>query len=79
MGSRGPNTHAMLIVEIDVVHLEVNEGLFTGLPYVFRLSIDGIFLFIEDCPEFGANEYFAPEIGVLKHRSQESLICSLIL
>jgi len=69
----------MLIVEIDVVHLEVNKGLVTGLPYVFGLSVDRKFFSIEGGPEFGTNEHFAPEIGILKQRSQESLIFSLIL
>ena len=68
----------MLIVEVDVVYLEVGEGLFTGLPYVFGLSVDDKTFSIEEGPEFGANEHFAPETGVLEYRSQEFLVRPLI-
>lgn len=68
----------MLIVQVDVVHLEVLERLSTGFPYVLRLSVDGEPLLVEGRAEFGTNEHFAPEIGILEERSQESLIRSLL-
>lgn len=68
----------MLIVKIDVVHLEVPERLFTGFPHVFRLPADGDPILLEEYPELGTNEHFAPEIGVLEQRSQKSLIISLL-
>ena len=68
----------MLIVEVDVVHLEVGEGFFAGLPYVFGLSVDSKIFSIEEGPEFSANEHFAPETGILEHRSQELLVRPLI-
>lgn len=68
----------MLIVEIDVAHLEVNERLFTGLPDVFRFSVDGKTVSVEESPEFGTNEDFAPEVWVFEQRPQEPLVFSLI-
>jgi len=64
----------MLIVKIDVLHLEVHEGLFTGLPYIFRLSVDGNSLSFVEGPEFGTNEHFVSEIGILEQRPQEPFI-----
>lgn len=75
--AKGLNTCSMLIVKIDIVDLEVDERLFTGLPYVFRLSVDGKRIFVEGGPEFGTKEHFAPEIGILEQYSQESLVFSL--
>jgi hypothetical protein len=70
----------MLIVEIDVVNLEVFERLFTGFPHVFRLSVYEELILVEEHPELGTNEHLAPEIGILKQRSQEPepLILSLL-
>jgi len=70
----------MLIVKIDVVHLEVFERLFTSLPYVVRISFsdEPILSLVEVCPEFGTNEYPAPEIRILKQCSQKSLIVALL-
>ena len=77
-GGGSKKTCSVLIVKIDVVHLEVLERLFTGFPYVLRLSVDGESLLVEGRPEFGTNKHFAPEIGILEERSQESLIRSLL-
>ena len=68
----------MLVVKIDVVHLEVPERLFTGFPHVFRLPADGDPILLEEHPELGTNEYVAPELGILEQRPQESLIVSLL-
>jgi hypothetical protein len=78
MSSGGAETYSMLIVKIDVVHLEVFEGLFTGLPHVFRFSVDSESFSVEESPKFSTDEDLAPEIGVLEQRSQEPLVFSLL-
>jgi hypothetical protein len=70
-------TYAVLIVEINRIHLKITQRIFTALAHVLRLSGYNPAIPLKGDTKPGAYEHLGTERGILEELPKKPLILSL--
>ena len=70
-------THPVLVVKVNIRHLEITQRLFDAFAYIVRLARYAHATVLKIRSELSTDKDFGAELWVLKELSEESLVLSL--
>jgi hypothetical protein len=74
---RNCSVNAMLVIEIDIIHLKILEGFLAPSPDVLRLPRDTCTIVVEKQAKFCANKDLGSEFRIFEESSDEFFVFSL--